>query len=68
MTTTNNGHLVYWADGDTQNAIHASDIESAAYIFGIDLEEVNQCTPGEMEAYGVAMKDDIFQAHKGLAN
>lgn len=66
MATENNG-LVYWADGDTQNAILANDIESAADILGIGIEDVNQCTAGQMAAYGVAMKEDIFQAPAGLA-
>lgn len=67
MTTANNNGLIYWADGDTQNATTARDLENAADILGVDLDKVNQCEPGEMEVYGVAMKDDDFQAFAGLA-
>ena len=67
MTTANNDGLIYWANGDTQNAILARDFEDAADTLGIDPGAVNSCEKGEMEAYGVAMKDDEFQAFAGLA-
>jgi len=67
METQKTDGLIYWADGDTQNAILARDFEDAADTLGVDLDKVNQCEKWQMEAYGVAMKEDIFQAFAGLA-
>lgn len=60
--------MVYWVDGDTQNAIELNewDVERAADLLGVDVGAVNACSPGEMKSYGVALKDDHFQATPGL--
>lgn len=67
--------VIVWADGDTQNAIEMDvrpmsgvDIEAAAIRLGCEPEQVNQCAPGEVDAYGVSLKTEIFNRPKGLAN
>jgi hypothetical protein len=66
MTTS-----IFWADGKTQSAIQTNadtDLEIIAGDLGCEVDQVNQCAPGEMDAYGVSLKTDIFQRPKGLAN
>jgi hypothetical protein len=60
--------LIVWAEGDTQNAIELRcdpmgplDVEAAADALGCEIDQVNFCAPGEMDAYGVSLKTDIFQ-------
>lgn len=56
-----NESIIVWAEGKTQDAIvidvkqgEALDIETAADLLGCTFEEVNQCSPGSMSAYGVS--------------
>jgi hypothetical protein len=70
-----NNKRVVWAEGDTQNAIEMDvrpmegvDIEVAASVLGCEVEAVNQCLPGEVDAYGVSLKTEMFERPKGLAN
>ena len=66
--------IIVWADGQTQNALEIEvfegdplDVDFAATKLGCEFEQVNQCSPGEMRAYGVALRDDVFQAPAGLS-
>lgn len=66
--------IIIWADGQTQQAQEITidpaqgfDVESAATFLGCEIDEVNQCAPGEVAAYGVSLASDPFQAPKGLA-
>lgn len=67
--------VIVWADGDTQNAIEMNvyqmegvDIEAAADLLGCEFEQVCTCSHGQMDAYGVSLKTEMFQRPKGLAN
>jgi hypothetical protein len=62
---------IIWADGAIDCAIEIDvpemsgvDIEKAASLLGCDADQVNQCRPGEMDFYGVTLKDDIFTRPK----
>jgi hypothetical protein len=65
--------LIVWAEGDEQNAIEMNvrpmcgvDIELAASLLNCGLDAVNQCSLGEMDAYGVSLKTEMFKRPKLL--
>jgi hypothetical protein len=67
--------VIVWADGDTQNAIEMDvrpmsgvDIDLAAFMLGCEPGEVNQCSPDQLDIYGVSLKTEMFKRPKGLAN
>jgi len=67
--------VIVWVDGDTQNAIEMDvspmtgvDIEAAATLLGCDIEHVNQCSPDQLDAYGVSLNTEMFKRPRGLAN
>jgi hypothetical protein len=67
-----NATYIVWADGDTQNAIEMNvrpmegvDIEAAASLLCCEVEAVNQCSPDQMDAYGVSLKTEMFERPKG---
>lgn len=60
--------LIVWAEGDEQNAIEMNvrpmegvDIEVAASLLRCGVEDVCQCSEGEMDAYGVSLKTEMFK-------
>ncbi len=66
--------MIIWADGDVLNGqeielspFDGLDVDFAAKRLGCDPSEVNFCRPGEMDAYGVTLKDDGFIRPAGLA-
>lgn len=55
---------IFWADNDTQDAIELDyyDLEQAAALLNVSIDNINSCTRGEMSFYRVSLKNDPFSS------